>query len=146
MLLTIAAALKGLIMEISKPKQERFDEISKLISDFCKEKLNDEYKDMCMQLCASLFRKRPSPIAAGDANTWACGIVNTVGRANFLYDIYSNPHIKVKALYEWFGIPESTGSEILNQISETMKIYGYEQKWILPSKRKEFNKSFLKEY
>ena len=71
---------------VPKEMQQRFDEVSKIIVDFCEDKLNDEYKQICLQLCATLCRKRPSPIISGKANTWACGIVHAIGMVNFLFD------------------------------------------------------------
>jgi len=137
--------LKGSLMKQSKSKQMhgRFNEINKLIIDLCKEKLNDEYKDMCLQLCITLFRKRPSPITTGDTNIWACEIIYAIGTVNFLFDSSEKLHIKSKELYEWFGIPGSTGNEKSKQFRDLLKTEVFERKWILPSKMKEIFKEQL---
>ncbi|MDZ8257440.1 DUF6398 domain-containing protein [Nostoc sp. ChiQUE01b] len=36
-------------------------------------------------------RKRPSPLATGQAKSWACGIVHALGMVNFLYDSSQTP-------------------------------------------------------
>ena len=71
--------------------KDKYDEISEIIKDFCKENLNKEYELVCCQLNAALCHKRPSPLVKGKPNTWACGIVHTVGTVNFLFDISQEP-------------------------------------------------------
>lgn len=114
--------------------RERFDEIAKIIIDFSAAKLNEEYKQVCLQLCASLCRKRPSPVVSGKANTWACGIIHAIGTVNFLFDADSKPYVKSSELYEWFAIAGSTGSGKSKQIRDLMKIHVFDPNWTLPSK------------
>lgn len=118
---------------VPKEMQPRFDEVSKIIVDFCEDKLNDEYTQICLQLCAAICRKRPSPIISGKANTWACGIAHTIGMVNFLFDSTQKPHVKSNELYEWFGISASTGSGKSKQIRDLLKIRQFDMKWTLPS-------------
>lgn len=118
---------------VPKEMQQRFDEVSKIIVDFCEVKLNDEYKQICLQLCATLCRKRPSPIISGKANTWACGIVHAIGMVNFLFDSAQKPHVKSRELYEWFGVSESTGVGKSKQIRDLLKMRQFDVKWTLPS-------------
>jgi hypothetical protein len=113
--------------------KSRFDEIAQYISDFCDAKLNDEYKQTCLQLCAGICRKKPSPIISGKAIVWACGIVHTIGMVNFLFDSSGKPYMKSSELYEWFGVSENTGGGKSRQIRNTMKIASLDRKWTLPS-------------
>ena len=39
-----------------------FAEIVEIIGTLCKEKLNDEYYDLAIELTAKIARKRPSPL------------------------------------------------------------------------------------
>jgi len=64
--------------------QGRYDAIVALTDQCCEQHLTEEYRDLCRRLTAKLCRKRPSPLATGKANTWACGIVYALGRVNFL--------------------------------------------------------------
>jgi len=122
------------IVTVPKEMQGRYNEISNLIIVFCDEKLNEEYRNVCCQLCAALCRKRPSPLLAGKANTWACGIIHAIGMVNFLFDSKQKPHIKASEIYSWFGIAESTGSGKSKQIRDLMKMNYFDTKWTLPSK------------
>jgi hypothetical protein len=85
-----------------------FEVIAGLVDAFCREHLNAEYANLCRQLTEKLARKRPSPLVSGKANTWACGIVRTIGWVNFLDDRSQKPHMKLTAIDKAFGVGEST--------------------------------------
>src|ERR1035438_9626162 len=70
-----------------------FEAIAGLVDAFCKEHLNEEYAVLCRRLAEKLARKRPSPLVSGKPNTWACGIVRTIGWVNFLDDRSQKPQI-----------------------------------------------------
>src|SRR5262245_66386086 len=72
--------------------------ITGLIDQFCREHLNDEYAVLCRKLAEKLARKRPSPLLHGKPETWASGIVRTIGWVNFLGDPSQTPHMKMTAL------------------------------------------------
>src|SRR5437868_13467132 len=61
---------------VPKDMQARFDEITQLTDTFCQTYLNDEYGQLCRDLTATLFRKRPSPLVRGKATTLPCGIIH----------------------------------------------------------------------
>ena len=71
---------------IAEDVRPAFEEIAGLVDAFCREHLNEEYADLCRRLTEKLARKRPSPLVSGKPNTWACGIVRTIGWVNFLDD------------------------------------------------------------
>lgn len=56
-------------MSVPKSLQPAFDGIEPLITDFCNQYLNDEYRELCLHLLEKLCRKRPSPLLAGRKNT-----------------------------------------------------------------------------
>lgn len=64
---------------IAEEVQPAFENIAGLVDAFCREHLNEEYADLCRRLTEKLARKRPSPLVSGKPNTWACGIVRTIG-------------------------------------------------------------------
>ena len=66
-----------------------------MIDQFCQEHLNDEYAVLCRKLAEKLARKRPSPLLSGSPNTWASGIVRTVGWVNFLHDKSQTPYMRL---------------------------------------------------
>ena len=80
---------------ISDEVQPAFDAISKLVDGFCREHLTAEYAALCHKLTEKLARKRPSPLVSGTPNTWACGIIRTIGWVNFLDDSSQSFHMKL---------------------------------------------------
>jgi len=64
----------------------KFDEIMALVGQVCEEYLDEEYAQLARYATAALARKRPSPLARGRVDIWACGIVYALGTVNFLFD------------------------------------------------------------
>jgi hypothetical protein len=105
-----------------------------MVEQFCREHLNDEYAALCRKLAEKLARKRPSPLVSGKPNTWACGIVRTIGWVNFLDDRSQEPHMKLTAIDKAFGVGESTGQGKSLQIRRLFKIRPFDPDWTLPSR------------
>src|SRR5436309_11516094 len=80
-----------------------------MTDQFCRERLNEEYAVLCRGLAEKLARKRPSPLLGGKPETWACGIIRTIGWVNFLDDRNNQPHMKLPEIDKAFGVAESTG-------------------------------------
>ena len=110
-----------------------FDEIAGLVDGFCREHLNEEYAVLCRRLTEKLARKRPSPLVSGKPNTWACGIVRTIGWVNFLDDRSQKPHMKLTAIDKAFGVGESTGQGKSMLIRKMLKIRPMDPEWSLRS-------------
>jgi hypothetical protein len=104
-----------------------------MTDSFCKEFLNDEYAELCRKLATALARKRPSPLLQGKLETWACGIVRTIGRVNFLDDSSRTPHLKLPFIDRAFGVAESTGQGKSQLIRKMFKIHQFDHRWTLPS-------------
>jgi hypothetical protein len=101
---------------------------------FCRDHLNDEYAMLCRDLAATLARKRPSPLLRGQLETWACGIIRTIGWVNFLDDSSNQPHLKLPCIDRAFGVAESTGQGKSKLIRNLLKIRTLDPKWTLPSR------------
>jgi hypothetical protein len=101
---------------------------------FCQEFLNEEYAELCRKLVTALARKRPSPLLQGRLETWASGVVRTIGWVNFLHDPAQIPHLKLYCIDEAFGISESTGAAKLKAIRTMFRIRQFDHKWTLPSR------------
>jgi len=93
-----------------------------MTNQFCREKLNEEYAVLCRHLAEKLARKRPSPLLGGKPETWACGIIRTIGWVNFLDDSSNKPHMKLTAIDKAFGVGESTGQGKSKTIRTMLKI------------------------
>src|SRR5512142_1249919 len=93
----------------SIPKQIRptYDAIVALIDKVCQEHLNAEYAEVSRRLAGALARKRPSPLARGKMEVWACAITYTIGRVNFLFDQSQTPHLCADELCKLFGVSPS---------------------------------------
>ncbi|HMO14421.1 MAG TPA: DUF6398 domain-containing protein [Pirellulaceae bacterium] len=115
-------------------QQQAIEEITGLVDAFCREHLNDEYAELCRRLTDKLARKRPSPLVSGRPNTWASGIVRTIGWVNFLDDRNQSPHMKLTAIDKAFGVGESTGQGKSMLIRKMFKIRPMDPNWSLRSK------------
>jgi hypothetical protein len=124
----------GSASAIPEEVQPVFTEIDRLVDGFCREHLNDEYAALCRKLTEKLARKRPSPLVSGKPQTWACGIVRTIGWANFLDDSGRTPHMKLTAIDKAFGVAESTGQGKSALIRKMLKFRQFDWHWLLPSK------------
>jgi Domain of unknown function (DUF6398) len=120
------------------PSREEKDEVLRviivMIDQFCHEHLNDEYAVLCRKLAEKLARKRPSPLLSGSPNTWASGIVRTVGWVNFLHDKSQTPYMRFSDIDACFGISESSGAAKLAAIRKMLKIHQLDPNWTLPSR------------
>jgi len=114
--------------------QSKYDEIVALTDQFCQRHLNEEYRDLCRRMAALLCRKRPSPVITGKTKTWACGIVYSVGRINFLFDKSQTPHLRADELCQHFGLSPKTGSAKSTAIMDLLKSGQADPHWTLPSR------------
>ena len=118
----------------TKVSDEKYDEISDLITNFCEIYLNDEYTEMSLRLLEKLRRKRPSPLLKGTTKTWACGIIYAIGSTNFLFDKSQTPHMPANKLSEHFNISKSTAGNKAGEIYKYCDMSVFDPEWTLPSK------------
>ena len=116
-----------------------------MTDQFCREKLNEEYALLCRRLAEKLARKRPSPLLGGKLETWACGIIRTIGWVNFLDDSSNKPHMKLTAIDKAFGVAESTGQGKSKTIRTMLKIRQFDHHWTLPSRMDDSLMIWMKE-
>jgi hypothetical protein len=121
-------------LSVPEAAQPRYNEITALTDALCREKLNDEYAQLCREMTAALARKRPSPLMGGHAKSWACAIAYTVGSVNFLFDKSQTPHLRADEMCAWFEISKSTGGNKSSQIKQMLKIGLMDMQWTLPSR------------
>jgi Domain of unknown function (DUF6398) len=111
-----------------------YDAIVALTDRFCQAHLTQEYKVMCGRLAGVLARKRPSPLARGKPEVWACAILRVIGWVNFLDDSSQTPHMRLTAIDRAFGVAESTGQGNAKAIRDLLKIRQFDTDWTLPSR------------
>lgn len=88
----------------------------------CLEHLDSEYGQLARRLVARLARKRPSPLARGDARIWAAGVIYALGQVNFLFDRSQTPHLTAEQLAERLGVVKTTMANKAGLISRTLQI------------------------
>jgi hypothetical protein len=124
---------------IKAPQQPGIDvrqilkQVIAMTDEFCQTSLNEEYAALCRTLAGKLAAKRPSPLLRGKLETWACGIVRTIGWVNFLDDRSQSPHMKLPVIDRAFGVAESTGQGKAKAIRQLLKIHQFDHRWVLPS-------------
>ena len=118
---------------VPKAMQPTYDAVVALTDAFCRDHLNDEYRDLAQAMAAALCRKRPSPLASGQPRTWACGIIYALGQLNFLPDKASRPHMAMAEVCAAFGVGQSTASAKARVIADTLRTHRMDPTWMLRS-------------
>ncbi len=126
--------IQSMSQRIPNVMAEKFAAIISLTDAFCAKMLNEEYRQIIHQVVGALARKRPSPLLRGTEKVWAAAAVHAVGRVNFLDDPTQKPHCKPSAIYDFFGIAQSTGQSKSKEIRETLKMDAFSPQWTLPSR------------
>jgi hypothetical protein len=116
---------------VPKAAQAIYDAVVAQTDTFCRDHLNDEYRDLARAMTATLSRKRPNPLASGQVRTWACGIIYTLGQLNFLADKASQPHMTMAAVCAAFGVGESTAGAKAKTIRGALHTNRMDPAWML---------------
>ena len=120
------------------PSKEEKDEVLHvivgMIDQFCEDHLNGEYAVLCRKMAEKLARKRPSPLLHGKPETWASGIVRTIGWVNFLGDPSQTPHMKMTEIDQGFGVSAASGAAKSKAIRDLLKMRPFDPDWTLPSR------------
>jgi hypothetical protein len=119
--------------KIPKAMVEIYSAVTALTDAFSGKYLNEEYAAIIRRVIGALARKRPSPLTRGKQNVWAAAAIHAVGRVNFLDDPSKTPHCKSKAIYEFFGVAESTGQTKSKEIRRVLNMGPLSPEWTLPS-------------
>ena len=118
---------------VPKKMQATYEGILALTEPFCRNHLNDEYRELVQRMAATLCRRRTSPFTSGQPRTWACAIVYALGQINFLSDRSTLPYMTMADLCAGFGVSQSTASAKAQIIFRTLKTHQLDPKWSLPS-------------
>ena len=103
-------------------KNNKEQQLIELVSNFCKEKLNEEYDFLCAKLIKKLGRKRAVPFMTGRLEIWAASVVYTIGSLNFLFDKSFEPYISSNEIHDYFGTKSSTVTGKSKQIRDMLKL------------------------
>lgn len=96
--------------ELRIPKAARAfaDAVVAVTDTVCAEHLDAEYAELARRLVGRLARKRPTPLARGDARVWAAGVIYTLGQLNFLFDRSQPVHATADALSGFTRVKKTT--------------------------------------
>ncbi|MCL2135649.1 MAG: DUF6398 domain-containing protein [Candidatus Bathyarchaeota archaeon] len=117
---SLSAVDKG--SNVPKSMTAKYVEVAELIENFCDEKLNEEYKEICLRALAKLCRKRPSPLMSGKVRTWACGIIYAIGSSNFIFDKSQPINMSADEIAEWFSLSKSTAGSKAAEVNKLLDL------------------------
>ena len=120
-------------LSVPKIVTPRFDTIVGLTAAVCRTHLTDEYAALARELAAALARKRPSLLMRGRCDTWACGVMYTIGAISFLFDPVQTPHLNSRELCALFGVSQSACAAKTREIRRIFDIGPLDPRWCLPS-------------
>jgi hypothetical protein len=98
------------------------EQVIGLTDQVCADLLDEEYAALARHVVAKLARKRPSPLLAGRAATWAGGAVWALGQVNFLFDRSTGLYVAPDDLAGAFGLSKSTLGQKGKQVRDTLKM------------------------
>ena len=110
-----------------------FLEIISLTDGFCQASLNDEYQHLCREMAVAICQAG-SPVKRGKRESWACGIVYSVGWVDFLTDPSQEPHVKAEDIAKWFGVSVATMHNKSKVIREGLDLVPFDPTFCLRSR------------
>ena len=112
-------------MDEKEKLKMREDEIASMVVNFCKERLDEDYEQLCEKMVRKLGRKRTKPLASGRTEIWAAAGVYAVGSLNFLFDKSFEPYVSSNDINEYFGTSNSTVAQKARTIRQLLKLSQY---------------------
>lgn len=109
-------------MNEKEKKQERAEDISNLINEFCNRYLNDDLQGYAMKLLERLTRKRTYSITSGRIEIWASAIIWVIARLNFLFNSQNSNNISTDTICDFFDTKKSTVGNKATDIEKACKI------------------------
>ena len=103
----------------------RENEIVRMVTEFCNEKIDTEYASLCEKMVRKLGRKRSNPLERGRLEIWAAAVIYTVATINFLFDKSFTPYIPSSDIFDHFRTSSSTVAQKAAQIRTMLKLKKY---------------------
>ena len=112
--------------EKTKNKQEL---LIQMVSSFCDEKLDEEYKQLSISLIEKMGRKHEVPFKRGKLEIWASAVIYALGQINFLFDKGFEPCLTADEICDYFGTKKSTVSNKANKICEMFNLNPFDKQF-----------------
>jgi len=113
--------------------RQALDAIVKRTDAFCRRRLDNEYAQLCRKMAEAIHKRDPAMLGRGKPESWACGIVRTIGWINFLGDPNTSPHMKMTDIDKDFEVSEATGAAKSTAIRKLLDPIRFDPDWTLPS-------------
>jgi hypothetical protein len=116
--------MDDLLTELRVPPalHERVGAMLRITDGVAFDHLDEEYRDLARALLGKLARKRPSPLARGDATIWAGTVLYALGQINYLFDPRSDPHLPGEALATAVGVPQTTLTNKAKTVRDLLRL------------------------
>lgn len=100
-----------------------------LVSDFCDENLDDEFKTLCINLVEKMGRKHDVPFRRGKLEIWASSVVYAIAQINFLFDKSSDLYISPDNICDYFDTKKSTVSNKAKTIRDMFNMGHFDKEF-----------------
>ena len=123
-----------------KPEyQSHYDAIASMITTFCDQNLDDDYKALCLHALDRLSLKRPFPFIKGHDDLWAAGIVYAIAQNCYFIGnqynlVYGRPkyHFTSDQIADAFSVSKGSASAKAKAIREALGIRDDKNEWLPP--------------
>ena len=117
----------GVRLAIPKSMMTTYAQIEPLISSFCFEHLDEDYRQLCLKMLEKLCRKRPSPLLCGKPNSWAAGIVYFLCAENNYFRGNDPGCLRAAQLAACFGLSASAAYNRAAKIRSLCRLKSFSQ-------------------
>ena len=111
-------------MKEKKIVEEKTQQLIGMTGGFCRQFLDEDYKQLCEKLIRKMSRKRAVPFLSGRMEIWAAAVIYALGSINFLFDKSFKPYVTAEDICNYFGTSKSTTSQKSKVIRDIFKM-GY---------------------
>lgn len=106
--------------------EEKSQKLIEMTGKFCREFLDEDYRQLCEKLIKKMSRKRAVPFLSGRTEIWAAAVVYSLGSINFLFDKSFKPFATAEDICNYFGTTRSTTSQKAKVIRDMFKMGYYD--------------------
>lgn len=118
-------------------------ELIELVSEFCDEVLDDEYKQLSIKLVRKMGRKHNVPFKRGKPEIWASAVIYALGQINLLFDKSSKPYSSADEICDFFNTKKSTVSNKARSIRETFNLNYFDDEFSITQMQKNRRASLI---
>ena len=89
---------------------EKREKLTEMLEDFCDEYLNEEYKQLSLELVEEMSQSRSVPFKRGKLEVWASAILYAIAQNYSLFDESNEVYITRKDILNYFNTTQSNVS------------------------------------